>query len=252
MEIFKLVDEKLGVEIELDFYRRITGCNGVDNEGVTEGGTGSVTCPNGENGSFGSEVKHCSIDDDRNRNSSSGKNGDENSDENTNNSNNNSSSNGNTDGTSSHPPHTPHTKSLKFIPPGPSLILPAVRQRRRLRRFRQELESAGVWVKRDRSGALTNQGAFASKLLTSCVVKRTGGRTGRGAMASSGSGSGSGGGVNNTNGTSSSGSNGEDRGVWSGKGAETQSAIRGIVSDILKYAQVTGVHVQRLSACFYG
>ena len=131
--------------------------------------------------------------------------------------------------------------SISVLCPIPS----SVRQRRRLRRFRQELEASTVWCKRDRStSALTNQGQYALRLLSSVS---------RNNNSSSSSGSSSGVGGSSGSSSSSGGSvGGEDRMRRYAGSGDIHTAVVYIVSDVLKYSQVTAVHVDRLHSICSG
>ena len=190
VELLVKVDQKLGVEIELDFYRRVlsnkesesqlvvgNSCEVVDSVSSSMNRNGSISLPTqqsheGPKNGVTSAV-HCSIP-------------------------------------------------------------PVVRQRRRLRRFRQELEAVAVWLKRDKvTNALTNQAAFGTRLLEA-----------------SGTGT-----IRNTNNRTNSSSNSSSSRVDDksrGRGSEPSLAVASIVSDVLKNAQVTALQVRRLAEMVFG
>lgn len=187
VELLVKVDQKLGVEIELDFYRRVlsnkesesqlvvgNSCEVVDSVSSSMNGNGSISLPTqqsheGPKNGVTSAV-HCSIP-------------------------------------------------------------PVVRQRRRLRRFRQELEAVAVWLKRDKvTNALTNQAAFGTRLLEA-----------------SGTGT-----IRNTNNRTNSSSSSRVDDKSRGRGSEPSLAVASIVSDVLKNAQVTALQVRRLAEMVFG
>jgi hypothetical protein len=191
VELLVKVDQKLGVEIELDFYRRVlsnkesesqlvvgNSCEVVDSVSSSMNGNGSISLPTqqsheGPKNGVTSAV-HCSIP-------------------------------------------------------------PVVRQRRRLRRFRQELEAVAVWLKRDKvTNALTNQAAFGTRLLEA---------SGTGTLRNI---------SNRTNSSSSSSSSSRVDDKSRGRGSEPSLAVASIVSDVLKNAQVTALQVRRLAEMVFG
>jgi hypothetical protein len=186
VELLVRVDKKLGIEIELDFYRRVLSSK----EAESQHRIGN---------SSGSEV----IDSDSSR------------------------LNGN--GSMSLP-------NQSYIGPKngtPSSIPPGVRQRRRLRRFRQELEAAAVWLKRDKvTNALTNQAAFGARLLEAAGTHKN--QNNR----------------SNSSSSSSSSSRVDEKGR--GRVSEPSQSVASIVSDVLKYAQISALHVRRLAEVVFG
>lgn len=191
VELLVKVDQKLGVEIELDFYRRVlsnkesesqlivgNSCEVVDSVSSSMNGNGSISLPTqqsheGPKNGVSSPV-HCSIP-------------------------------------------------------------PVVRQRRRLRRFRQELEAVAVWLKRDKvTNALTNQAAFGTRLLET---------SGAGTLRNTN---------NRTNSSSSSSSSSRVDDKSRGRGSEPSLSVASIVSDVLKNAQVTALQVRRLAEMVFG
>lgn len=190
VELLVRVDKKLGIEIELDFYRRVLSSK----EAESQHRVGS---------SCSSEV----IDSDS------------------------SSLNGN--GSTCLPPQS-HLGPKNGTPSAaPCSILPGVRQRRRLRRFRQELEAAAVWLKRDKvTNALTNQAAFGARLLEAAGTHRSAN--------------------NRTNNSSSSSSSSRVDDKGRSRVSEPSQSVASIVSDVLKYAQVTALHVRRLAEVVFG
>lgn len=192
VELLARVDKKLGIEIELDFYRKVLSSKETESQ---------------------HRVGSCDVVD---------------SDSNS------SSVNGH--GSISLPPPESHVGPKNGTPSSAPCSIPCgVRQRRRLRRFRQELEAAAVWLKREKvTNALTNQAAFGARLLETGTHRNPNNRT-------------------NSTGSSSSGSSSgrvDDKGR--GRVSEPSQSVASIVSDVLKYAQVTALHVRRLSEVVFG
>ena len=114
-------------------------------------------------------------------------------------------------------------------PPAP------IRQRRRLRRFYQEIQKAGIWSKRDSStDYLTHQGAYGLKLLGTYVPPNKPINGYRSNYGSRGSG----------------GAEMEDRGGDRGSGA--LPLLLKTISDIFERNQITGYHLQKLCSCYFG
>jgi hypothetical protein len=192
VELLVRVDKKLGIEIELDFYRRVLSSK----EAESQHRIGN---------SSGSEV----IDSDSSRLNGNG---------------------------SMSLPNQSHIGPKNGTPSAaPCSIPPGVRQRRRLRRFRQELEAAAVWLKRDKvTNALTNQAAFGARLLEAAGTHKNQN--------------------NRSNSSSSSSSSSSSRVDEKGRGrvSEPSQSVASIVSDVLKYAQISALHVRRLAEVVFG
>ena len=229
IELLVKVDEKLGGEISIDYWRSM--------HNTSSSNTNDIIADNmiEYNNKDGKQIMHNNSSS-SNNNSNSVNNSNNNSDDNSYNNNRNTS----TTGLKNNNKH--QNSSILVECPIPS----TVRQRRRLRRFRQELEASTVWCKRDQStSSLTNQGQYALRLLSTqpalngSVIKNND-------CSSSGSSSSS------SSSSSSGGVGGDDRmrrlaGTGAGTGtSDGQSAVISIVNDILKYSQVTAVHVDRL------
>lgn len=191
VELLARVDKKLGIEIELDFYRKVLSSK----EAESQHRVGSSDVVDSDSSS--------------------------------------SSVNGHGHGSISLPPQESHVGPKNGTPSAAPCSIPCgVRQRRRLRRFRQELEAAAVWLKRDKvTNALTNQAAFGARLLETGTHRNTNNRT-------------------NSSSSSSSSSRVDDKGR--GRVSEPTQSVASIVSDALKYAQVTALHVRRLAEIVFG
>ena len=218
IELLVKVDEKLGGEISIDYWRSMHNTSSSNNNGIIA--DNMIECNNQD----GKQI----IENNSNNNSNSNsENNNKNSDHHSYNNNRNTF----TTGLINNDKH--QNSSIIAECPIPS----TVRQRRRLRRFRQELEASTVWCKRDQStSSLTNQGQYALRLLSTQAALT-------GSVIRNNDGSSS---------SSSSGVGGDDRmrrlpGTGAGTGtSDGQSAVISIVNDILKYSQVTAVHVDRL------
>ena len=248
------VDRKLGDEIEIDFLERLeadNNNNNNNNDNSSNNNSNSSSCSNSNSSS--------------NNNSSNNSSSSNNNSSNNNSSSNNCSSSSNSssvqnvdivdneknvlnkmknksssDDSSNNNVIDSDSKTENYLPSKSSAIPPApIRQRRRLRRFRQELERVGVLSKRDCStNCLNHQGVYGLKLLGTYVPPNkpiNGYRTN-----------------NSINGNNSSrmGSDFEDRGGERGSG--TLAVVLNTLSDVLKFNQITGVHLQRLCACYFG
>jgi hypothetical protein len=190
VELLVRVDKKLGIEIELDFYRRVLSSKEAESQ--------HRIC-----NSSGSEV----IDSDSSRLNGNG---------------------------SMSLLNQSHIGPKNGTPSAaPCSIPPGVRQRRRLRRFRQELEAAAVWLKRDKvTNALTNQAAFGARLLEAAGTHKN--QNNR----------------SNSSSSSSSSSRVDEKGR--GRVSEPSQSVASIVSDVLKYAQISALHVRRLAEVVFG
>ena len=210
VKLLAKVDRKLGVEIEIESLERLTAAHDKQNGNGNGNGNGN-SHENSSNSNSGS--------------SSSGSGG--------------SSSNG-------HHNHNSNSNSDSGSSSGSQLDPPAaVRQRRCLRRLKQEIERMGVWCKRDIStNCLTHQGSFALKLLGTYVPPNSNSNRNSGSNGSSSSSSN--GHRNNSSSSSSRGDNSTDKTV------DPLPSLLGTLSDILRFHQVTGSHVQRLCVCYFG
>ena len=222
IELLVKVDEKLGGEISIDYWRSMHNTSSNNNNDIIA--DNMIEYDN-------QDSEQTTNNNNNNDSNSSSGNNNKNSDQNSYYNNRNAS----TTGLKNNEKH--QNTSILVQCPIPS----TVRQRRRLRRFRQELEASTVWCKRDQStSSLTNQGQYALRLLStqpalSCSLIK-----------------------NNDSSSSSSSSSssvgGDDRmrrlpvtGTTDG-----HSAVISIVNDILKYSQVTAVHVDRLHSICSG
>jgi hypothetical protein len=189
VELLVRVDKKLGIEIELDFYRRVLSSKEAESQHIVGSSSSSEV--------IGSHDSSLDVN-----------------------------------GSMSLPPQSnvgPKNGAPSAAPCG---IPPGVRQRRRLRRFRQELEAAAVWLKRDKvTNALTNQAAFGARLLETGGAHRN---------------------QNNRTNSSSSSSSSRVDDKSRGRVSEPSQSVAPIVSDVLKYAQVTAQHVRRLAEVVFG
>ena len=212
VKLLAKVDRKLGVEIEIESLERLTAAH--DNQNGN--GSGNGNSHENSNSNSGS--------------SSSGSGG--------------SSSNG-------HHNHNSNSNSNSGSSSGSQLDPPAaVRQRRCLRRLKQEIERMGVWCKRDIStNCLTHQGSFALKLLGTYVPPNSNSNRNSGSNGSSNSSSN---GHRNNNSSSSSSSSSSRGDNSTDKTVDTLPSLLGTLSDILRFHQVTGSHVQRLCVCYFG
>ena len=133
VKLLAKVDRKLGVEIEIESLERLTAAHDKQNGNGNGNGNSHENSSNSNSGS-----------------SSSGSGG--------------SSSNGHHNHNSNSNSNSGSSSCSQLDPPA------AVRQRRCLRRLKQEIERMGVWCKRDIStNCLTHQGSFALKLLGTYV-----------------------------------------------------------------------------------
>ena len=216
VKLLAKVDRKLGVEIEIESLERLTAAHDEQNGNGNGNGNSHENSSNSNSGS-----------------SSSGSGG--------------SSSNG-------HHNHNSNSNSNSGSSSGSQLDPPAaVRQRRCLRRLKQEIERMGVWCKRDIStNCLTHQGSFALKLLGTYVPPNSNSTSNSNRSSggnSSSSCSSNSNGHRNNNSSSSSSSRGDNS---TDKTLDPLPSLLGTLSDILRFHQVTGSHVQRLCVCYFG
>ena len=214
VKLLAKVDRKLGVEIEIESLERLTAAHDKQNGNGNGNGNSHENSSNSNSGS-----------------SSSGSGG--------------SSSNG-------HHSHNSNSNSNSGSSSGSQLDPPAaVRQRRCLRRLKQEIERMGVWCKRDIStNCLTHQGSFALKLLGTYVPPNSNSNSNRNIGSYGSSSSSSNGHRNNNSSSSSSSSSRADSST--DKTVDPLPSLLGTLSDILRFHQVTGSHVQRLCVCYFG
>ena len=246
MELLAKVDEKLGGEISIDYWRSMLDTSSKNSGDIVDNISRS---------------KDDIINNDRNSNDNNSNNNNNNS--NDNNSNNDNDVSSNSTITQTAPSNTQNSSKSSLIDtnqkhqnssisvecPIPS----SVRQRRRLRRFRQELEASTVWCKRDRStSASTNQGQYALRLLSSITRKNSSSSSGSNSSSGGNSSSGSSSNSSSSSSSSSSSVGGEDRMRRHAGSDDSHSAVVNIVGDILKYNQVTAVHVDRLHSLCSG